>query len=57
MATTDQHEPIDPVRPEDACPKCGECECDVLVWLDDEQVECQSCKTVYRPGERNDAGR
>ena len=54
MANT---EPIDPVRPEGACPKCGQRECDELVWIDDEQVECQSCKTVYRPGERNDAGR
>ena len=57
MATTDQHEPIDPVRPEDGCPKCGQRECDELVWLDDEQVQCQSCKTIYRPRERNDAGR
>ena len=48
MATT---EPIDPVRLEDACPQCGERDCDELVWLDDEQVECQSCQTVYRPGE------
>lgn len=48
--------PIDPVRPEDACPKCGERECDEPVWIDDEQVQYQTCKTYYRPGERNDAG-
>ena len=41
--------PIDPVAPEHACPHCGERECDELVWLDDERVECQRCKTVYRP--------
>lgn len=54
MLTT---EPIDPVQPEDACPNCGERVCDELVWLDDERVECQTCKTVYQPGARNDAGR
>ncbi len=42
--------PVDPVAPEDACPNCGERECDELVWLDDERVECQRCRTVYRPG-------
>jgi len=42
--------PIDPVAPEDACPNCGEGECDELVWLDDERVQCQRCRTVYRPG-------
>lgn len=57
MATRDHHEPVDPVAPEDACPKCGQRECDELVWIDDEQVECQTCKTVYRPGAHNDAGR
>jgi len=43
--------PIDPVATEDACPQCGERECDELVWLDDgECVQCQHCKTVYQPG-------
>ena len=46
-------EPIDPVAREDACPNCGERECDDLVWLDDERVECQRCKTVYRPGAKD----
>jgi hypothetical protein len=41
---------IDPVAREDACPDCGERECDELVWLDDVHVECQICKFVYRPG-------
>ncbi len=48
------HEPIDPVRPEDACPNCGERDMDLLVWVaDGERVECQRCHTVYRPGERD----
>lgn len=48
--------PIDPVAAEDACPGYGERGCDELVWLDDgEQVECQRCKTVYRPGGARDA--
>ncbi|MCK6486410.1 MAG: hypothetical protein HUU26_00515 [Gemmatimonadaceae bacterium] len=42
--------PVDPVAQEDACPNCGERESDELVWLDDERVECQRCRTVYRPG-------
>jgi hypothetical protein len=45
------HEP-DPtnlVRPEDACPNCGERDCDRLVWLDDERVQCQCCQAVYEP--------
>jgi uncharacterized Zn finger protein len=33
-----------------ACPCCGEDDMDRLIWLDDEQVKCQSCGTVYRPG-------
>jgi uncharacterized Zn finger protein len=51
----DSHDtkPIDPVSPDDACPQCGERECDELVWLDDERVECQRCKTVYRPGAKD----
>jgi len=43
-------QPVDPVGSEEACPTCGERECDLLVWIDDEQVECQRCKTVYSPG-------
>ena len=38
------------VRPDDACPGCGERDADRLVWLDDDRVECQGCKTVYEPG-------
>jgi len=32
-----------------ACPSCGERRVDWLVWIDDEWVECQTCKTVYKP--------
>ncbi len=54
MAVHDnERESIDPVAREDACPNCGERECDELVWLDDERVECQRCKTVYRPGAKD----
>ncbi|MEP0848354.1 MAG: hypothetical protein HRF50_16220 [Phycisphaerae bacterium] len=53
MNGNQDHDPVDRVRPEDACPNCGERECDELVWLDDERVECQRCHTVYRPGERD----
>ncbi len=42
--------PVDRVAQENACPNCGERESDELVWLDDERVECQRCRTVYRPG-------
>jgi len=31
------------------CPSCGERTIDCLVWIDDESVECQTCKTVYKP--------
>ena len=42
------------VEPEDGCPTCGELHADKLVWQEDEQVRCQSCGTVYRPGEASD---
>lgn len=43
-------EPIDLVAPEGACLRCGQRDCDALVWIDDECVQCQGCQTVYRPG-------
>lgn len=36
--------------PTAACPNCREDDVDRLIWLDDERVECQRCRTVYRPG-------
>ena len=43
----------DMVDEADACPKCGQRDIDRLVWIDDDRVECQTCGTVYKPGERN----
>jgi hypothetical protein len=44
------------VAPGDGCPDCGERDADRLVWLDDDRVECQACRAIYRPGqERDDA--
>ena len=39
----------DGVAPEDGCPLCGERDPDRLVWIDDDQVECQMCGSVYQP--------
>jgi len=39
----------DLVRPEAACPSCGEQRIDWLVWTDDETVRCASCGGEYRP--------
>ena len=50
MASNHNAEPIDPVAPEDACPNCGERDCDELIWLDDDRIECQRCRTIYRLG-------
>lgn len=44
--------PEDQVEPEEACPQCGECRADYLVWQEDgESVQCSTCGRVYRPGE------
>jgi rubredoxin len=37
-----------------ACPRCGEADFNSLVWIDDKQVRCTSCGTVYDP-DRQDA--
>jgi rubredoxin len=37
-----------------ACPVCSERNADRLVWLDDDQVECQMCGTVYEPNRDED---
>ena len=37
------------VDPQDACPHCGQRDADKLEWLDDEQVQCLSCWTLYAP--------
>ncbi|MBL9032098.1 MAG: hypothetical protein JNM80_10385 [Phycisphaerae bacterium] len=38
------------VDPSDACPLCSERRVDLLVWIDDDHVECTMCGTVYQPG-------
>lgn len=37
------------VAPEDACPKCGQRQSDLLIWQDDDRVRCFSCGTIYDP--------
>ena len=34
---------------ENACPTCGERNMDNLIWIDDDEVTCQTCKTIYQP--------
>ena len=33
------------------CPDCGESDADRLIWQDDEFVRCDSCGTIFSPGE------
>ncbi|MFN0132726.1 MAG: hypothetical protein ACKVW3_09395 [Phycisphaerales bacterium] len=40
----------DRVDPCDACPLCSERRVDMLVWIDDDRVECTMCGMVYQPG-------
>lgn len=37
------------VPPGCECPQCHEANMDLLVWIDDETVECQTCKNQYQP--------
>lgn len=37
----------DQVRPEYACPGCGERDIDRLIWIDDDRVRCATCGTEY----------
>jgi predicted RNA-binding Zn-ribbon protein involved in translation (DUF1610 family) len=32
------------------CPECGEANSDRLIWQDDEFVRCDTCGTIYSPG-------
>lgn len=41
----------DLVPPGSACPDCGERNMDQLIWIGDDRVACQSCRTVYDPHE------
>lgn len=42
------------VKPEDACPRCGEARMDKLVWTDDdtETIRCATCGRQYRITEK-----
>ncbi len=37
------------VPPDCECPQCHESDMNRLVWVDDDTVECQTCKTRYQP--------
>lgn len=47
---------LDPPVPETTnhvafpCENCGEADADRLVWQDDEFVRCETCGTIYSPG-------
>lgn len=41
----------DRVAPGFACPHCGEDHVDSLVWINDDQVRCASCGTIYDPNQ------
>lgn len=49
MYLTEQANDDNRVSPDDACPKCGQDQSDMLIWIDDDQVRCASCGTVYAP--------
>lgn len=44
-------DPSERVRPEWRCPGCGEDDIDWLVWIDDKQVRCGRCGTIYHPND------
>jgi len=38
------------VQPEDACPRCGQRDVDLLVWIEEgQQVRCTTCLNIYTP--------
>ena len=45
------------VQPEDACPRCGQRDVDLLVWIEEGQrVRCATCLNVYTPPARRKEG-
>lgn len=55
MTTDDNHRALDArerIRSEWRCPRCGEDDIDLLVWIDDERVRCDHCGTLYNPNWR-----
>jgi Zn ribbon nucleic-acid-binding protein len=43
------HDDDNLVSPDSACPKCGQRDMDLLVWIDDDIVHCAICGTEYDP--------
>jgi rubredoxin len=43
------------VPPESACPNCKQRDADRLEWIDDDQVQCLSCWTLYTPNKGDPA--
>ena len=41
------------VQPGCECPQCQEWSMDLLVWIDDDTVECATCGTRYQPATGN----
>ena len=39
----------DPVSEGNCCPRCSERRIEFLVWIDDDNVRCTSCGTIYDP--------
>ncbi len=44
------------VPPGCECPECNEWRMDSLVWIDDEEVRCTSCDTIYDPNTQKRVG-
>lgn len=47
-------EDVEQVEPGFACPHCGERRMDMLVWIEDDRVECQTCGHHYDPAGTGD---
>lgn len=54
LAIADRLDPLVPGTTNEVvfpCPDCGESDADRLIWQDDEFVRCDSCGTIFSPGE------
>lgn len=49
MSNSEQTDQGNQVTPDCACPKCGQSDADMLIWIDDDRVRCFTCGTVYTP--------
>ncbi len=53
LSIADRLDPPTPVSTNEVafpCRNCGEADADRLIWQDDEFVRCETCGTVYSPG-------